>query len=86
MRVCRKWNFPKTLSEGIGRHHSPIRGDDVNYLALIIYLSEFLIIDNLAIQVITSDLPPDLMQRMNLTDEVLARARASYLEGAQKVP
>ena len=84
MRVCRKWNFPEALSEGIGRHHTPAKGDDVNYVALIIYLAEFLIIDNLPIPVVTSDFDPVLLSRLNLSETVLTRARADYLEGLRK--
>jgi HD-like signal output (HDOD) protein len=84
MRVCQKWNFPETLAEGIGRHHSPIKGDDVNYVALIIYLAEFLIIENLSLQVILSDFSPELLSRMNLTVAVLAKAREDYRGSMQK--
>ena len=84
MRVCRKWNFPETLSEGIGRHHSPVKGNDVNYVAMIIYLSEFLIIDNLPIEVITSDFEPPLLERLNLTPQVLTKAREDYLRGLER--
>ena len=84
MRVCRKWNFPETLSDGIGRHHSPVKGDDVNYVAMIIYLAEFLTIENLPVEVITSDFPPVLLQQLNLTNPVLATARENYLQGLQR--
>lgn len=84
MRVCRKWNFPETLAEGIGRHHSPVKGDDVNYVAMIIYLAEFLIIDNLPIEVITSDFAPVLLERLNLTAPVLTKAREDYLQGLKR--
>jgi HD-like signal output (HDOD) protein len=83
MRVCRKWNFPETLAEGIGRHHTPVKGDDVNYVALIIYLSEFLIIENLPISVIISDFAPDLLLRLNLSESILKKAREDYLHGLQ---
>ena len=84
MRVCRKWNFPEILSEGIGRHHSPVKGDDVHLVALIIYLSEFLIIKNLSISVILSDFDPALLERLQLTEAILTKAREDYLQGLQR--
>lgn len=80
MRVCEKWHFPPVLTQAIGRHHRPVIGDDVNYVALIVYLSEFLIIENLSVQVILADFDPVLLDRLRLTAPVLNRARDNYFD------
>ena len=85
MMVTRKWNFPEILSEAIGRHHSPVKGDDVNPVALTIYLAELLTIDNLSVPIILSDFEPAILRRMHLSASVLTRAREAYLEGLQQI-
>ncbi len=83
MEVCIKWNFPDVLVRGIGRHHSPVLGDDVNYVALVIYLSEFLVIETLPIELIVADFDAELLARLNLSENILEEAREAYKHTAK---
>jgi HD-like signal output (HDOD) protein len=85
MRVCRNWNFTEALALGIGRHHSPVKGGEVNYLALIIYLAEFLIIETLPLSIVIADFDPALLDRLQMQAAVLTKAREDYLEGMGKI-
>ena len=85
MLVCQKWHFPESLSLGIGRHHKPVQGDDVNVVALIIFLAEFLIIDHLPIEMIIHGIAPDILERLHLTAPILTAAREEYFIGLQQM-
>ncbi len=78
-RLCRKWQFPERLLEGIGRHHNPVSGDNVSILGAFIYLGELLVIDDLPMDIIQKEFPATVLQKLNLSEERLAEARLRFL-------
>jgi len=74
--VCHKWKYPEILSEGIGRHHTPILKDDVNVLGSYIFLAHFVGFEQLDENMILAMFPNWALEHLNLSAEKLLEARA----------
>jgi HD-like signal output (HDOD) protein len=69
MFVCRKWNFSDVLHQGILRHHTPLVGDDFNFVGSVIFIAHFLTESDLTGETLIKLLPKELLQKTGLTVE-----------------
>lgn len=82
-RLCRKWQFPDKLLNAIRHHHRPMSGGVLIPLAAYVYLGELLVIDNLPMDIITRDLPPQILAQLRLFEDQLNVARQAFVATRQ---
>ena len=80
--ICRKWEFPESIQNGIFRHHNPVDHDDINKMGAFICLSEFLILDSIPQEMLNGILPEEVLTELNLNLDKLATARKLYKQAA----
>jgi HD-like signal output (HDOD) protein len=78
MQVCRKWNFSSLLQDGVLRHHSPLIDGDFNHLGAIIFTSHFVSCSDFTGDMLSSMLPAELLDRLNLRLVDFEEAKFQY--------
>ena len=78
MQICKKWNFSTYLQEGVLRHHSPLIKGDFNYLGAMIFVAHFLTSSDFTGEMLTSMLPVEITDRLNITESDFKNARDEY--------
>ncbi len=79
MQICKKWNFSPLLQDGVLKHHSPLVGGDFNLLGAIIFTSHFVACSDFTGDMLSSILPVELLDRLNLTLTDFEKAKVEYL-------
>lgn len=82
--ICRKWQYPIGLVDGISRHHTPVLGNTMNELGSIIFLGHFIGFDQLTDDMICTMFPEWALKKLNLTVEKLLEVRAICLADSVK--
>jgi putative nucleotidyltransferase with HDIG domain len=78
MLICRKWEFPDRIIEGVKRHHTPLKNNKLSFDGLVIFLSEIISIKGLSENIIKNALPQDIFDEVKLTPEALLEARDAF--------
>lgn len=78
MQLCKKWNFSELLQHAVLRHHSPLIEDDFNYPAAIIFTSHFVSYSDFTGEMLSSILPAELLERLNLTPVDFLNTQQEY--------
>jgi HD-like signal output (HDOD) protein len=78
MQICRKWNLTSVIQEAVLRHHTPLIDDDFNFSGALIYVSHFLSFSDPSGEIISSDFPEELFDRMNLKTADFVKAKEIY--------
>lgn len=84
MQICKKWNFSTYLQEGVLRHHSPLIKGDFNYLGAMIFVAHFLTSSDFTGEMLTSMLPVEITDRLNITESDFKKARDEYFSRSDK--
>ena len=78
MQICRKWNLSPIIQEGVLRHHTPLVNNDFNFTGGLIFISHFLSFSDPSGDIISTSLPPELFERLNLRGADFEKAREVY--------
>ena len=78
MQLCRKWNFSRLMQEGVLRHHTPLIGNDLNYLGGLIFISHFISFSDFTGQIISTTLGKELLDALDLTEKKFLEAQQIY--------
>ncbi len=78
MRICRKWNLSPVIQEGVLRHHSPLLNSDFSFPGGLIFLSHFVSLSDPSGDIISTALPAELFDRLNLSIADFDRAKEVY--------
>jgi hypothetical protein len=84
MQLCKKWNFSTFLQQGVLRHHSPLIDDDFNLLGATIFIAHFVTFSDFTGQMLSSLLPGEILDRLNLKPADFEQARLEYLSRVPK--
>ncbi len=78
MRICRKWNLSPLIQEGVLRHHTPLFDSDFSFPGGLIFLSHFVSFSDPSGEIISTALPAELFDRLNLSIADFNRAKEVY--------
>lgn len=78
MQLCRKWNFSPLMQQAVLRHHSPLIGDDFNYLGALIFIAHFVTCSDFTGQMLSKMLPAEVIEKLKLTETGFDKAREQY--------
>lgn len=78
MQICKKWNYSPLLQESMLRHHCPLIDDDFNLLGAIIFTSHFVACSDFTGEMLSSMLPVELLENLNLTLTDFKKAQEEY--------
>ena len=78
MKICKKWNLSPVIQEGVSRHHTPLINGDFSFLGGLIFISHFLSFSDPSGDIISTALPDELFQRLNLTHDGFEKAKEKY--------
>ena len=78
MQICRKWKLSLVIQEGVLRHHTPLIHSDFNFTGGLIFISHFLSASDPSGDIISTALPDELFDRLNLTPEHFEKAKEIY--------
>jgi HD-like signal output (HDOD) protein len=78
MRICRKWNLSPVIQEGVLRHHSPLFDSDFSFAGGLIFLSHFVSFSDPSGDIISTALPAELFDRLNLSSADFDKAKEVY--------
>jgi hypothetical protein len=79
MEICNRWNFSPLLQQGVLRHHSPLIDDDFNLLGAVIFVAHFVTCSDFTGQMLSTMLPAELLDRLNLRAADFEKARLEHL-------
>ncbi|MHC4691680.1 MAG: HDOD domain-containing protein [Planctomycetota bacterium] len=77
-QICRKWNLLPVIQEGVLRHHTPFIDGDFSFPGGIIFLSHFVSASDPSGDIISTALPDELFEKLNLSRSDLDRAKEIY--------
>jgi HD-like signal output (HDOD) protein len=78
MQLCRKWNFSQIMQDAVLRHHTPLIGNDLNYLGGLIFISHFITYSDFTGQIISTTLGQELLDALDLTERKFIEAQQIY--------
>lgn len=78
MLICRKWEFPDRIIEGVKRHHTPLKNNKLSFDGLVIFLAEIISIKGLSENIVKNALPQSVFEEINITPETLLEARNAF--------
>ncbi|MHC4594085.1 MAG: HDOD domain-containing protein [Planctomycetota bacterium] len=78
MRICRKWNLSPVIQEGVLRHHTPLFDSDFSFPGGLIFISHFVSFSDPSGEIISTALPAELFDRLNLSITDFDRAKEVY--------
>lgn len=78
-QICRKWKLSPIIQQGVSRHHTPLlHNDNLNFAGALIFLSHFLSASDPSGDIISTALPHELFEKMNLRTSDFDRAKEIY--------
>jgi len=77
-QICRKWNLLPDIQEGVLRHHTPLIDGDFSFPGGIIFLSHFVSASDPSGEIISTALPDELFDKLNLSRADFFRATEIY--------
>ena len=77
-RICKKWNLSPVIQEGVSRHHTPLINGDFNFVGALIFISHFLSYSDPSGDIISTALPDELFERLNLSRADFEKAKKMY--------
>ncbi|NIP24785.1 MAG: HDOD domain-containing protein [Phycisphaerae bacterium] len=77
-QICRKWNLLPVIQEGVLRHHTPLVNGDFSFPGGIIFLSHFVSASDPSGDIISTALPDELFDKLNLSRADFDRATEIY--------
>jgi putative nucleotidyltransferase with HDIG domain len=80
MEICRKWHFTPTLWKGVQRHHTPLVGDDFDYVGALVFLAHFVAESDYTGEIVAGVVPPELLRRLKMTPARFDWAKEIYAE------
>ena len=83
MRICRKWNLSPVIQEGVLRHHTPLFDNDFSFPGAVIFVAHFLSVSDPSGDIISTSLPPEFFNRLNLTGPDFDKAKDIYQSRTQ---
>jgi len=78
MRICRKWNLSPVIQEGVLRHHTPLIDSDFSFPGGLIFVSHFVSFSDPSGEIISTALPAELFDKLNLSSTDFDRAKEVY--------
>lgn len=78
MMICRKWQFPEKIIQGVQRHHRPLISNDLSVDGLIVFLSEIIAVPGIADNVIRKALPKEIMDQLGIEEDALIEAKNTF--------
>lgn len=84
MQICKKWNFSAFLQQGVLRHHCPLIDNDFNLLGATIFIAHFVTFSDFTGEMLSSLLPGEILDRLNLEPADFEQARLEYLSRVPK--
>jgi len=83
--ICRKWQFPERIVNGVKMHHTPLIGKHIYKDGLILFLSEIITVDTTPDSVLEVALPPDVMKGLGVKVDDIIEARYEYQDAIAKI-
>ncbi|HUS74174.1 MAG TPA: HDOD domain-containing protein [Sedimentisphaerales bacterium] len=83
MHICRKWNLSPVIQEGVLRHHTPLFDNDFSFPGAVIFVAHFLSASDPSGDIISTSLPPELFDRLNLSSADFDKAKEIYQSRTQ---
>jgi HD-like signal output (HDOD) protein len=84
-QICRKWKLSPIIQDGVARHHTPLlHSDDLNFTGGLIFLSHFLSASDPSGDIVSTTLPHELFEKMNLRTSDFDRAKEIYESRTQQ--
>ena len=84
--ICKKWNMSPVIQDGVSRHHTPLINGDFSFLGGLIFISHFLSYSDPSGDIISTALPDELFERLNLSKEDFEQATELYKSRTQHDP
>lgn len=81
--ICKKWNLSPVIQEGVSRHHTPLIDGDFSFLGGLIFISHFLSLSDPSGDIISTALPDELFERLNLSTAGFEKAKEVYKKRTQ---
>ncbi|MCJ7692758.1 MAG: HDOD domain-containing protein, partial [Sedimentisphaerales bacterium] len=82
-RICKKWNLSPVIQEGVSRHHTPLIDGDFNFVGALVFISHFLSYSDPSGDIISTALPGELFERLNLSHADFEKAKKVYQSRTQ---
>jgi HD-like signal output (HDOD) protein len=76
--ICKKWNLSAVIQEGVSRHHTPLIDGDFSFLGGLIFISHFLSFSDPSGDIISTALPDELFEELNLSRADFDKAKEVY--------
>lgn len=76
MMICRRWNFPDKITNGVQKHNSPLLADGKLCVeGLVVFLAELIDIDEISESVFEKTVPGEILEMAGITLPDLIDAR-----------
>ena len=79
-QICSQWNFSPILREGVLRHHTPVRKNDVSQPGSFIFLAHFIGLSDFTGQILSSLIHKEVFDSLGITPAQMDDARRLYRE------
>lgn len=81
--ICKKWQFPNRIINGVKMHHTPLIGKNVYMDGLILFMSEIITVESTPDSVLEVALPPGVMDSLGVKVDALIEARYDYRDALE---
>jgi HD-like signal output (HDOD) protein len=81
--ICKKWNLSPVIQEGVLRHHTPLIDGDFSFLGGLIFISHFLSLSDPSGDIISTALPDELFERLDISHDGFEKAKEMYKSRTQ---
>lgn len=76
--ICEKWQFPDRLVEGVFRHHTPMKKNDLSKPGAVIFLGHIVTFDDIPETMLRNAIPEETLEKLGITADLLVECRDDY--------